>query len=167
MDVNELSARIQDKHRIALADFRRRLFGPEGHSGLHNENDPDRRIPGLGPLRSLEDRHADLTLSADVSDLDWFTEDSSETGSCVTVSIAGHHRVMGGRTSLPSGECDAWVQAILGVAWMDHVYRAGTLSGVAGRLSTVYYRLFLDTEGNPKDKPVGFQDMDLRRVSEL
>lgn len=156
MNVNELSARIQQKHREAIEAFRIQVFGPEGHIGPHNDGDPDRRIPDLGPIRSLWDKHVDLTLGGDVSDLDWLVEDPTLTGTCVTISIAGHHRIMGGRTSLPSGECDAWVQAIFEPGWMDHAYRAGTLSGVDGRLSTVYYRMFLDEDGNPMDRPVNF-----------
>ncbi|MFJ6419201.1 hypothetical protein [Paeniglutamicibacter sp. NPDC091659] len=167
MDINELSARIQKKYREPLAAFRGKVFGPEGHSGPHNEKDPDRRLPHLGPVRSLWDKHVDLTLGGDVSDLGWLMEDPSVAGTCVTISIAGHHRVMGGRTSLPSGECDAWVQAIFDPEWMDDAYRAGTLSGVDGRLSTVYYRLFLDEAGKTMDKPANFNSPELRKMSEL
>lgn len=167
MDVNELSARIQKKHREAIAGFRAKIFGPEGHSGAHNESDPDRRIPGLGPVRSLRDKHVDLTLGGDVADLSWLMEDPTVTGTCVTLSVAGHHRVMGGRASLPAGECDAWVQAIFDPGWMDHAHRAGTLSGVAGRLSTVYYRMFLDKDGKPMDRPVNFDHPGLRLMGQL
>lgn len=167
MDINELSTRIQKKHREAIGRFRREILGPEGHSGKHHSNDAGRRIPGLGPVRSLIDRHVDLTLGGDCADLDWIMEDPPETGSCVTISIAGHHRMTGGRTSLPSGECDAWVREIFGPEWIDHAYRAGTLSGVDGRLSTVYYRVFLDGNGEPKQKPANFNHPGLRPMTEL
>jgi hypothetical protein len=167
VNVDELSVRIQDKYRVELAGFRRKVFGPEGNTGAHNQDDPDRSIPGLGPVRSLEDRHVGLTVGADVAHLDWFTQTPGMEGSCVTMSIAGHHRVMGTRTSLPTEECDAWMQAVLGVAWSESAYRAGTLSGVAGRLSTVYYRLFLDEEGHPMPKPDSVQDRGLRPIDEL
>jgi hypothetical protein len=61
---------------------------------------------------------------------------------------------MGSWTSMPSGECDAWLQAILGVGWTELAYRAGTLSGVEGVLTTVYYRLFHDADSNPRDQPM-------------
>lgn len=167
VDINELSKEVQKKYRDPIADFRTKVFGLEGHSGAHNESAPDRRIPGLGPVRSLWDRHVNLTLSGDVSDLGWLMQDPSVTGTCVTVSIAGHHRLMGGRISLPSGECDAWIKAIFDPEWMDNAYRAGTLSGVDERLSTVYYRLFWDQDGNPMDKPVNFNHPKLRPMGEL
>lgn len=167
VDINELRARIQKRHREAIAVFRRKVLGPEGRSGAHNADDPGRRIPYLGPVRSLWDKRINLTLGGDISDLDWMMEDASATGSCLTLSIAGHHRLTGGRASLPSGECDAWVQAIFDSEWMGHAYRAGTLSGVEGRLSTVYYRLFLDPKGEPMPKPRNFDHPGLRPMSEI
>lgn len=80
------------------------------------------------------------------------------------------------RTSLASGECDAWAGAVLGEDLIQHAYRAGTLSGhtpvgsttpAGGRLTTVYYRLFLNETGNPMERPEAMNDSELRRMDEL
>lgn len=167
MNINELSMRIQDKYRQTLTDFRRKILGEEGRSTALNQNDPHREIPSIGRIRSLEDKHVELTIVADAADLDWFAEDPALEGTCITVSMAGHHRLLGSRTSLPTGECDAWLRAILGAHWADHAYRAGTLSGVDGRLSTVYYRLFLDGDDCPMLRPDSYKERGLRKMSEL
>ncbi|MDO5863447.1 MULTISPECIES: hypothetical protein [Paenarthrobacter] len=168
MEINALTVQIQDKYRKELADFRKKVLGPEGQSHAGNQHESRRELPRFGPVRTLTDSKVDLTIVADTSDLDWFAEDPSLVGQrCITISIAGHHRLMGNRTSLPSGECDAWVQAILGLGWTEHVYRAGTVSGVAGRPSTVYYRLFLDAESNPRERPEKFKDKEMRPLREL
>jgi hypothetical protein len=87
-------------------------------------------MPNMGQ-RSLTDRHVNLTVGADVVDTGWFFQSPELAGSCVTVSIAGHHRQLGTRVSLPPGECDAWASEIVGDQWAPCLYRAGTLSGVA------------------------------------
>ena len=163
-----MSEQILNKCREELADFRKRILGPEGRSHAGNQQQERRELPRFGPIRSLTDSKVDLTIVADTSDMDWFAGDPSLVRQrCVTVSLAGHHRLMGNRTSLLSGECDAWVQAILGVGWTENVYRAGTLSGVSGQLSTVYYRLFLDGESNPRERPESFKDKELRPLKDL
>lgn len=50
---------------------------------------------------------------------------------------------------------------------MDHAYSAGTLSGVDGRLSTVYYRLFLGQDGKSMHRPVNFDHPGLRLMGQL
>ncbi|WP_422758974.1 hypothetical protein [Paenarthrobacter sp. C1] len=168
MDIHTLTVQIQDKYRRELADFRKKVLGPEGRSHAGNQHESGRELPRFGPVRTLTDSKVDLTIVADTADLDWFAEDPSLVGQrCITISLAGHHRLMGNRTSLPSGESDAWVQAILGDGWTEHVYRAGTLSGVAGRVSTVYYRLFLDADSNPRVRPDTFRDKELRPLRDL
>ncbi|NKX55796.1 hypothetical protein [Arthrobacter mobilis] len=167
MDVNELSAKIQDRYREELDAFRQQLFGTQEHLVVRGESVPEQRFAGLGPVVSLEDPRIRMTLGGDVVDLGWTPEHPTAEGACVTVSIAGHDHVTGERAMLPAGECDAWLQAVIGADRTRHAYRAGTLSGVDGRLSTVYYRLFLDTEGNPIPKPDYFDDPDLRSMDEL
>ncbi|WP_416417192.1 hypothetical protein [Paenarthrobacter aromaticivorans] len=49
----------------------------------------------------------------------------------------------------------------------QHLYRAGTSVGFAGHLSTVCYRLFLDADSKPRDRPEKFKDKDLRRLKDL
>jgi len=46
------------------------------------------------------------------------------------------------------------------------LYRAGTLSGI-DRLSTVFYRVFLDDAGAPVSKPGAVAEAQLRLLSEI
>lgn len=133
-------------------------------------------MPGIPRVRSLEDPRIDISLIGDVADLDWFTSTPGLKGTVLTISIAGHHRLLKTRTSLATGECDAWATAVLGEVAVRHAYRAGTLSdavssssaaAAGGRLTTVYYRLFLDEHGQPMDKPDAMDDQLLRRMDEL
>jgi hypothetical protein len=103
----------------------------------------------MGPVQSVEDGNANLTIVADVEGLAWFTADKGLLGSCITVSIAGHRRNTGTRVHLPLAECDAWIEAILGGSWITHVYRAGNKVEPDGRLDIASYRLFLDERRNP------------------
>jgi len=169
MDVDELRRAIRKKHGDDLERFRALFLGPEGRTNGENSSNPlERKMPMMGH-RALTDRHVDLTVSADVVDTGWFFENPDLEGSCATVSFAGHHRQLGTRVSLPSGECDAWASEIVGDQWAAYLYRAGTLSGVSGtgRLSTVYYRVFLDGTGDPVMKPEAIVHEQLRHISEL
>ena len=166
MDVPELTARIAKRHGEKIEALFRKATGPQGHTGPATIDDPSHRIPTLGPVRSLWDARVDLTLGADISDLSWLTEGEVAEGTCLTLSIAGHHRVAGGRVPLPSGECDAWLWAIF-PQWASGAYRAGTLSGVDHRLTTVYYRVFFDVASEPMSKPGRFNHPGLRPLSEL
>lgn len=166
MDVPELAARIVKKYGEKIEALVRKVTGPQGHTGPATIDDPSRHIPSLGPVRSLYDARVDLTLGSDISDLAWLTEDTVAEGTCLTLSIAGHHRVTGARVPLPSGECDAWLRAIF-PQWAPAAYRAGTLSGVDQRLTTVYYRVFFDAAGEPMQKPEHFNHPGLRPLNEL
>lgn len=177
VNVNELSAQIRTKYRRPLATFWEDLHGPAGHTGAHNVDDPGRRqMPSIPRVRSLDDPRIEISLVGDIANLDWFTSTPGLKGRVLTLSIAGHHRLMKTRTSLASGECDAWAAAVLGEDQIRHAYRAGTLSGsvaagtaapVGGRLMTVYYRLFLDENGLPMERPDELSDKLLRRMDEL
>lgn len=172
-----MSDLIRAKHRRALASFREDIHGPAGLTGADNVGDPSRRhMPSIPRVRSLDDPRIDISLVGDLAHLDWFTSTPGLKGTVVTLSIAGHHRLLKTRTSLATGECDAWAAAVLGEDAIKHAYRAGTLSGAipsastaaaGGRLTTVYYRLFLDETGHPMDKPVAMDDQLLRRMDEL
>lgn len=105
------------------------------------------------------------TIVADVADTACLWHDEKLSGLCATVSFAGHHRQLGTRVSLPSGECDAWASEIVGEESAPYLYRAGTLSG-PGRMSSVYYRLFLNEAGNPGQKPESIVQEQLRHISE-
>ncbi|MFJ5955912.1 hypothetical protein ACIQC5_08125 [Paenarthrobacter sp. NPDC092416] len=176
MNVNELTSRIQVQHNVELTEFRRNLTGPQRHAspfretGHHSASahvpNADRRSVRLGPVQSLEDGNANLTIVADVEGLAWFTADSGLLGSCITVSIAGHRRNTGTRAPLPLDECDAWVRAILGGSWIPHVYRAGNTGAGEGKTDIASYRLFLDERRNPTAKPSAVNDQGLRRLGE-
>ncbi|MCG2623155.1 hypothetical protein LVY72_14750 [Arthrobacter sp. I2-34] len=167
MDVNELSARIQEQYRGELTAFRQELFGPEEILVVRGESVPEQRFASMGRVVSLEEPGVSLTLVGEVTDLGWTAEDPIVSGACVTVSIAGHDRGTDARASLPADETDAWLQAVIGAERVRHAYRAGSLSGADGRPGTVYYRLFLDTEGNPIPKPDSFEEPELRPMDEL
>jgi hypothetical protein len=149
MDVNGLSTLIQDRYRV------------------RGESVPEQRFAGMGPVASLDNPGISITLAGEVADLGWTEEDPTADGVCLTVSVAGRDRATAERVAPPTGETDAWLLAFLGPEWFRHAYRAGTRSGGNGRLTTVYYRLFLDTEGNPIPKPEDYEDADLRRMDEL
>lgn len=166
MDVPELTERILTTYGAEIEALFREVTGPEGHSGPATVDDPSHQIPGLGPVMSLWDPWVNLTLASDISVLAWMTDGEVAEGTCLTLSIAGHHRVTGGRVSLPSGECDAWLWAIF-PQWAPAAYRAGTLSGVGQRLTTLYYRVFFDAAGEPMGKPERFTHPGLRPLSEL
>lgn len=175
--MNELREQIRVKHRRALTAFLEEIYGPDGPTGSHNVDDPSKRnMPRISHVRSMDDHRIDISLVGDIAALDWFTSTPGLKGTVLTVSIAGHHRLMKTRTSLASGECDAWAGAVLGKDLIQHAYRAGTLSGhtpagsrtpAGGRLTTVYYRLFLDENGQPMERPEAMNDSELRRMDEL
>lgn len=166
MNVDELRARIRKLHAEELEGFRAWFMGPDGRTTAETIVNPlERKIPNMGQ-RSLTDRHVDITIVADVADTAWMWNDEKLSGLCATVSFAGHHRQLGTRVSLPSGECDAWASEIMGEESAPYLYRAGTLSG-AGRMSSVYYRLFLDKAGNPGPKPESVVQDQLRHISGL
>lgn len=167
MNVDEMRAQIRKKYGMEVDGFRSRVLSPEGRTG------PDTRIEaGKSPMpstsfHSLTDRHALISIAGDVCDTSWLEQDPDLTGSVMTLSIAGRHRLLGGRMSLPSGECDAWAMEIVGPDRAPYLYRAGTMIGVAGRLTTVYYRVFLDEEGHPAMKPQSVNHPQLCHLGEL
>lgn len=166
MNIGELRRTIREMHGEQLARFRAQVLGGEGITDAGSSRGPRTLDLPVMEARSLTDRYLDLTFAADVADTAWLGESKTFSGKCLTVSIAGHHRLTGARMSLPPGESDAWVSEIVGGQWAPHLYRAGTLSG-AGRLATVYYRLFLDETGNFTPRPEGFDHNQLRLISEL
>lgn len=177
MNVNELTVQIRAKHRRVLAAFLEEIHGPDGLTHEGNVDDPSQRnVPRIPRVRSLDDPRIDISLVGDIAYLDWFTSTPGLKGMVLTISIAGHHRLMQTRTSLATGECDAWAAAVFGDDLVQHAYRAGALSGsvpsgsavsAGGRLTTVYYRLFLDEDGRPMDKPEAMSGPELRRMDEI
>ncbi|MET3903070.1 hypothetical protein [Paenarthrobacter sp. 4246] len=166
MTFNELTTRIQIQHTQELSAFRQNITSPPYKAGTPTSLNADRRSVRMGPVQSVEDGSANLTIVADVEGLAWFTADKGLLGSCITVSIAGHRRNTGTRVHLPLAECDAWIEAILGGSWITHVYRAGKRVESDGRMDIASYRLFLDERRNPVAKPQAVADTTLRRLEE-
>jgi hypothetical protein len=144
---------IEKRHGDALHQFRRVLLDDENLFSVARPYE-DGRTPGLGPLRSVTDRHADITFGGDRAELAYAVGDSTLEGYKLTLSMAGHHRLMGSRVPLSTEETDAWLYAILGTDWADHSYHIGALSGVEGRLTTVFYWLYLSENQEPIPCPV-------------
>jgi hypothetical protein len=59
------------------------------------------------------------------------------------ISALRHHQVIYPRVAVDAVEAAAWLRVVLGDEWAPHACRQGAMSGVGGRLSTVYFRLFL------------------------
>lgn len=153
MVAGELVQKIQRRYGDQLDRLAASLASPAGRQGP--DNGPDWRPPSLGPVRSLTDQYADITLGADVSDYAWYAEDPTASGDLMTVSLAAHHRLMRSRTGLAEAEADAWALAVLGTEHASLIYRAGALSGVRGFLTTVYYHLYRDASGGAALLPEG------------
>lgn len=135
---------------------------------LFDENRPhgEQRPLNVGAFKSVSDKFAELTFGADRSRLSYIEETPGLAGYKVTVSMAGHHRVMRSRVPLSVQETDAWLYAILGDDWADHSYHGGAMTGVnekggRGGLTTVYYMLFLSEELQPIPKPQAAPGYDL------
>lgn len=164
MDVNELSSGIQDAYRIPLAGLHAALLGPEVLTNAFAEGEPGWRFSLMGPLQSLENEFAEVTISSDRADLSWLLNNDNLPGQCVTLSVAGHHTVLRTRITLTDTEYVAWAQAVLGVAWFPFIYRAGATTDSAGRPVTSYFRLFLDANGHPCLRPPEYQDAELELI---
>ncbi|WP_264671232.1 hypothetical protein [Arthrobacter sp. VKM Ac-2550] len=155
-----MTALIGKRNKDALDALRRDLFN---ESNLLSPANPYEtfRPSGTGQLRSVTDRHTDLSIGADQGELAYVEEQPGLEGYRITVSMAGSNRIMGGRTALPTAETDAWLYALLGEDLARFAYHAGALSGPASGLrpSTVYYFLFLDSGRKPMPRPAGSEDV--------
>ncbi len=169
---NELVGRIERCHKEELQRFRRWFMDD---ANLYSAARPWRisnPMAKFGPVRSLTDRHAKLTFTADRAEMSYATDIPELTGFKITLSIAGHHRLMDSRVMLSMDETDAWLYAILGKEWADHSYHAGALSGVAvtgttglNKRATIYYYLYLSQDGKPIPRPEDESDIPLPPVN--
>ena len=114
----------------------------------------------FGPVRSVADRHAVLTVVGDITEQAVLLEQPGREGSVLTLSVAARHKQLGTRQAVDPAEERAWVAAIVGPEWLPHVYSAGALTGVrkgdaptSGRLTTRYFYLFLGADGVPHAVP--------------
>lgn len=161
MDLENLVETLRQKHRREISALHHDLFSENGTFSEAALDSTNRKLPGIGPVPSLVDRFAKLTLVADLASLAFLEQDPSLEGTVVTVSLAGHHRVMGSRVAVDAMEAAAWLRVVLGDEWAPHAYSQGPLSGGAGRPSTVYFRLFLGPDSRPCDRPTEFDGPEL------
>lgn len=159
------------KHEEDLRRFRRDLFSTEPTGGglasvlppaeLEKLHAVGRTVPHhFGPVRSVADRHAVLTIMGDISDQAMLLERPGREGSVLTLSVAAKNKQLRTRMTVDPQEARAWVEAIVGPTWLPHVYSAGALSGFARGgsatqrpLTTRYYHLFLGTDGLAHAEP--------------
>jgi hypothetical protein len=162
-----LSTRIHNKHSAELARFCRELSATwHWQAASPGKGYYHRRSPRLGPVQSFEDTNTNLTIAAHTAELAWFTAHLVAPGICITVVIAGHRRETGIRAPLPLAECDTWVHAVLGPAWITHTYRADGTRSASGHLHLLTYRMFLDGQHNPISMPDEISDDGFRPLND-
>jgi len=159
------------KHEEELRLFRRSLFSTEpADSGLASVL-PETVLEQLrsegkvmprrfGPVRSVTDRHAVLTIVGDITDQAVLLEKPGREGAVLTLSVATRHKQLRTRQPVDLEEAKAWVEAIVGPDWLPHFYSAGALSGsttggtaTPKPLTTQYFYMFLGADGVPHDEP--------------
>jgi hypothetical protein len=108
MDAATTAALIVARHGDGLEQLRRTFLAPKN---IVSELNPygRHRLTGLGPLPSVSDRHAEVTIGAELADLAYAQEDLTLEGYKITLSLAAHDRVLGGRITLDTDETDAWL----------------------------------------------------------
>lgn len=149
------------KHDSELRSFRRRLFAAESDSTAWVGSGYVSQMAQLlrfGPVKSVTDRHAELTVVADTVDQAVMLEDPDQHGLILTLSVAAHHRMIHSRLPVDLGEAAAWMVEILGADWAGHAYSAGALSttGGSGRLTTQFFYIFIGPDGKPHQVPAAF-----------
>ncbi|GAB3631681.1 hypothetical protein GCM10027421_10340 [Microbacterium shaanxiense] len=151
------------KHATDIRVFRRALFSEETDSTTWVRSGDISKMPSLrplGPLKSVTDRHAELTVIGDVVDQQALLGDVASDGMVVTLSVAAHHRQLHSRLSVDVGEAAAWIAEILGEEWARHAYAAGALSTTGDtrttRLTTQYFYVFIAPNGRPQTRPATF-----------
>ncbi|MGF6823644.1 hypothetical protein M2317_002557 [Microbacterium sp. ZKA21] len=155
---------VARKHATDIRVFRRKLFSEEADSTAWVSSGDTSKMPELrplGPLKSVTDRHAELTIIGDIVDRRELDETDAGPGLLMTLSVAAHHRQLHTRLSVNAAEAAAWVVEILSEAWAEHTYAAGALSTTGSRktvprLTTQYFYLFLTPDGRPQTRPDTF-----------
>ncbi|MFE9424121.1 hypothetical protein ACFYNO_14280 [Kitasatospora sp. NPDC006697] len=161
------------KHEEELRLFRRNLFSTEpADSGLTSVL-PQTVLEQLrtegqvmphrfGPVRSVTDRHAVLTIVGDITDQAALLGKPGQEGAVLTLSVATRHKQLRTRQPVDLEEARAWVEAIVGPGWLPHFYSAGALSGsttggtsTPKPLMTQYFYMFLGRDGVPHAEPEG------------
>ncbi|WP_417554947.1 hypothetical protein [Microbacterium sp.] len=111
-------------------------------------------------MKSLTDRHAELTIVGDMTDQAELLEDPARKGAVMTLSVAAHHRQLHSRLRVDAEEAAAWITVILGDEWAGSVYAAGALStvsaGLRPALTTQFFYVFVGPDGKPEPAPESF-----------
>lgn len=158
------------KHEAEIRAFRRYLFTDAADSTATIASDDgiamilsgeSQALQRFGPVKSVTDRHAQFTIVADVVDQAVMLEDDQLRGSLLTFSVVSHHRQLHSRLTVNLEEAVAWIRAILGPDWSEHVYGGGALSTTGSgqgpqRLTTQFFYLFITPAGKPHDPPANF-----------
>ncbi|MFI6118038.1 hypothetical protein [Kitasatospora sp. NPDC051164] len=164
------------KHEEELRLFRRSLFSTDpADSGLVSVLPAETVLEQLraaggvmprsfGPVRSVTDRHAVLSIIGDITDQSVLLEKPGQQGAVLTFSVATRHKQLRTRQPVDLEEAKAWVEAIVGPDWLPHFYSAGALSGsttggpsTPKPLTTQYFYMFLGADGVPHAEPEGHQ----------
>lgn len=158
------------KHETEIRAFRRYLFTDAADSTATIAADDgialilsgkSQTLQRFGPVKSVTDRHAELTIVADVVEQAVMLEDDQLSGSLLTFSVASHHRQLHSRLTVNLEEAAAWIRTILGPNWSEYVYAGGALSTTRSgqgpqRLTTQFFYLFITPSGKPHDPPDNF-----------
>lgn len=152
------------KHATDIRLFRRALFSHTSDSSGWVSTGDIKLMPELrrlGPVRSVTDRHAELTVVGDTTDQSAMLNDPDRGGVIITLSIAAHQRHLRSRLRADPDEAVSWIMEILGKEWATHAYAAGVLSttgdkGEVPRLTTQYFYVFIGSDGQPQRAPEQF-----------
>lgn len=164
------------KHENEIRTFRRYLFSDAADSSAwvgSGDVDSMPTLQRVGPVKSVTDRHAELTIVGDMVDQAVMLDNPERTGMILTLSVAAHHRLLRSRLTVDAGEAAAWIKTIVGEEWVEQAYAAGELSGRAeghghpgARLTTQFFYVFIGSDGKPQDPPAAFA-IPVRRLSDV
>lgn len=162
------------KHENEIRAFRRYLFSDAADSSAWVSSGDIGSMPTLqrvGPVRSVTDRHAELTIVGDMVGLAVMLDDPEQKGMILTLSVAAHHRHLRSRLTVDASESAAWIRDIVGEEWAEYTYTAGELSimndgrGHSGApLTTQFFYVFIGADGKPQDPPPAFS-IPVRRLA--
>ncbi|PPG02670.1 hypothetical protein C5E06_09460 [Pseudoclavibacter sp. RFBI5] len=152
------------RHEFDLRRFRSELRTSDSPDWLQSNvpvtQETAPKLPGLGPVRSTTNPHANLTIVGQVTSQAAHCHDPELDGFVVTISVAAHHRLLGTRLPVDEGDATVWVRAALGDEWSPHVFTADALSTTTDapdteriQLTTRFYYVFLDSDGKPPRAP--------------
>ena len=166
--VSALVRKIVNKHERDIRAMQRTLFTDAGEridgAGMTDAQAiavARARASSLPRLRgrSLTNRRAEVSVVMDRGPAAQLEPDSGvdPTLSLVSVSVKGSNLLVGNSEILDTDEYAAWAQAAVGESWASRLYSAGAMSGNNDkRLSTFYFYVFTDRDGQAVDKPEGW-----------